>query len=466
MQTKADAFDSARDRVCSFLVTNGYQGTHLAVALSGGADSVCLLHILCELRVELSLTVSAIHVHHGIRAEEADHDMLFCRTLCEQRGVELTIFHVDAPSHANTHRMSLESAGRELRYRCFTTYHEAHSDVLIATAHHADDNAETVLFRMARGTGLRGLCGIPAQRDFYVRPCLALCREEMHHALTERGYTHCEDSTNADLAYTRNFIRHEVLPILSRVHEGTVKNISLMTEGLCEDDAFLLSYAAKRLADTEIGRLRAAIVAESPAIAKRMLWLLYEEKRRSADALTAEQMQAALDMIRGDRVHASMSLPCGVILQVERDTLAFRSTDETYGLLPHALTMGVNYFPETGECLVLSEKPVDVTNDLSFNIYKLLIHSTLHFDTMDIRLSVRAKQDGDSYRYGGMTRSLKKLYNEKKLSLQARANRPVVCDEAGILWVPGFGVRDRGADAAEKGDYRIYACYCGFSETI
>ncbi len=464
MRDRSDAFSYVQDRIGTFLTTGGHTDAHITVALSGGADSVCLFRALCALRERLSLTVSAIHVHHGIRGEEADEDLAFCRALCADFGVELTVEYVDAPAYAEMHHMSLESAARSLRYACFETHHATHEDTLIATAHHADDNAETVLFRMARGTGLRGLCGIPAYRDFYIRPCLSLRAEELRAALLACGAVHREDSTNRDTAYTRNFIRHDLLPLMERVHEGAVENISLMTEGLCEDEAYLMSQAEACLRHADGHGLRSVIAASPPAIAKRMLWLMYEDVRVSEDAMTSEQMGAALALIRGGTSHARMSLPCGIALVIDRGDVTFCSEVENKTLGRHEVTLGVNLFPETGECLILSEKPVEIVNDCSLNIYKLLIHSTLRFDTMDLHLYVRAKEDGDTYRYGGMTRSLKKLFNDKKLSLHARAVRPVLCDEAGILWVPGFGVREDVQDDEKREGYRIYACYCGLAK--
>ncbi len=464
MQDKTDAFLYVRDTIADFLKKGNYRNIHLSVALSGGADSVCLLYVLADLREMFSLVLSAIHVHHGIRGFEADEDVRFCEALCDVLHVPFTCRQVDAPAYAKARHISLESAARELRYECFEEYLTAHTGAMIAMAHHADDQAETVLFRMARGTGLRGMCGIPARRGAFIRPCLSLRREQMRAALASRGIAYREDSTNEDTAYTRNFIRHELLPMLERVHEGAVENISLMTESLAEDEAYLSELAEQLIRDTDVSCVRHAIATAATPIAKRALRLLYAPVKRSADAMTAEQLSCALALIRSDRAHASVTFPCGVALYLDRNSVCFRMTDDERQLLPHEVSLGENVFPETGECLILSDTPITADNFSSLNIYKLLIHSTLRFDTMDVRLYVRPKQDGDTYRFGGMTRTLKKLYNDKKLSLSARAVRPVLCDDKGILWVPGYGVRDSIGKTKNEGEYRIYACYCGFSE--
>ncbi len=463
MKDRTDIYAYVAERVAAFLRDGGYRDTSISVALSGGADSVCLLYVLADLRETLALRLSAIHVHHGIRGEEAEEDLRFCSALCETLGIPLEVYRVDVPAHAEKWHFSLESAARDLRYAMFEMYHSQHRDTLIATAHHADDNAETVLFRMARGTGLRGMCGIPARRQFYIRPCLSLRREEMRAALAARGLSYREDSTNADTVYTRNYIRHEVMPVLENVHEGAVRNISLMTESLAEDEAYLMQLAMDRFSHADPRRMRAAIAAEPDVIAKRMLMYLYDTVRRSSDAMTAEQMREALRLIKSDKVHARMTLPSGVELYIERDTFMFREADGGIRLARHDVGLGLNLFPETGECLVLSKEPIDLSKFPSLNIYKLLIHCTLCFDTMDVHLHVRAKEDGDAYRYGGMTHTLKKLFNDKKLSLRDRAVRPVLCDDTGIVWVPGFGISETRNN---EGEHRIYACYCGFSESI
>ncbi len=464
MQRKTDAYHHMTDVVCDRLHAWGLTGSHIAVALSGGADSTALLHVLCDLREAFALRVSAIHVHHHIRASEADEDMHFAEELCTSLDVPLKIYHVDAPAVAEALHMSLESAARQERYRAYAAYHETYPDAFIAMAHHADDQFETVMFRMARGTGLRGMCGMPARRDYFIRPLLSLRAREIREVLSDADISYREDSTNADIAYTRNFLRHEVTPAMERVHEGAVENISLMTESLREDEIYLSTLAKEKLESSAPDTLRDVIAHAPTPIAKRMIRQLYEVVRGSVDAMTAEQMNTALALIRSDKPHVRMTLPCDTEMYIDRHLLLFRATDETRLLLQHSVSLGVNVFEETGDCLILSDKPIDATDFPIINIYKLLIHSALRFDTMDLHLYVRRKQEGDAYRYGGMTRTLKKLFNDKKLSLASRAVRPVLCDDAGILWVPGFGVRDTAGDTKNRGACCIYALYCSNTE--
>ena len=174
-------------------------GAHVVCAVSGGADSVAMLHALCALRAELGITVSAAHFNHRLRGAESDRDEAFVRTLCQTLGVSLSVSGADVAAHAARTGESVEEAARELRYAFF-----AQLDGLIATAHTADDNLETVLLNLTRGTSLRGLCGIPPKRERIVRPMLCLTRREIEAYLTENALAHVEDSTNAAPDARRN----------------------------------------------------------------------------------------------------------------------------------------------------------------------------------------------------------------------------------------------------------------------
>ena len=194
--------------------------------VSGGADSVCLLFILCALRNKIGFQVMACHVNHGIRGAEADADEAFVKELCRQLDVPSRFFHKNVELIARKRKQSSEEAGRAVRREAFETMCREDGGTKIATAHHRDDNAETVLLNIARGTGLKGLCGIHPVRGKWIRPLLALGREQIEDWLREQKITWCTDATNAEDIYTRNRIRHNILPALrEQVNEGTVRHL-------------------------------------------------------------------------------------------------------------------------------------------------------------------------------------------------------------------------------------------------
>ncbi|MCR4611686.1 MAG: tRNA lysidine(34) synthetase TilS, partial [Lachnospiraceae bacterium] len=186
-------------------------GDKIFAAVSGGADSVALLLVLKSIADELGFSLEAIHVEHGIRGKESEDDAKFVEDLCKRLGVRCHIYHIDAPSFAGERGYSLEEAARILRYECFDKHT---TDGKVAIAHNMDDNAETMLYNMVRGTGIEGIRGIKKVRDNFIRPLIECTRYEIEKFLEAEGRDFRTDSTNEQTDYTRNKIRHNVMPVL------------------------------------------------------------------------------------------------------------------------------------------------------------------------------------------------------------------------------------------------------------
>ena len=191
------------------------KGDRVVVGFSGGADSAALLSFLLELRQEWQLNLVACHINHQLRGEEALRDEELCRNFCEERGIELHIFRENIAEGAKQAGMSVEEFARERRYARFRELLLSDSDK-IATAHHGNDMAETLLFRLARGTGLKGLTGIPPVRGNIIRPLLFCTREEIESYCREQGIPYINDSSNETDAFLRNRLRHHVMPFLKK----------------------------------------------------------------------------------------------------------------------------------------------------------------------------------------------------------------------------------------------------------
>ncbi len=208
-------------------------GDFVLAGISGGADSICLLLLLIELREKIEFSLSAVHVEHGIRGKESLQDAAFVEEFCKKCGVACRVRHVDAPAASIRAGIGLEEAARALRYECYREVAEQSGAerVKIALAHHADDNAETMLFHLVRGSGIRGLGGIRPRRRLsdgieVVRPLLAATRSEIERYLLDRGQGFCEDETNWDTDYSRNWIRHEVLPRLKEINSQAIAHMT------------------------------------------------------------------------------------------------------------------------------------------------------------------------------------------------------------------------------------------------
>lgn len=226
--------------------------TNVAVALSGGADSVSLLRALSESADSLEVTLCACHLNHGLRGAESNRDEEFCKVLCEKMQIPIYTKRINVKALQNKHE-GIENAARRARYAFFREIHER-TGAVIATAHTASDNAETVLLNLTRGTGLRGLCGIPPRREFIIRPLLNLTREDVERYLETLGQDFVTDCTNLSADYTRNKIRLNVTPRLEEINPAFAKSVTRMCEAAREDCEFLEELAERALTETKSGR--------------------------------------------------------------------------------------------------------------------------------------------------------------------------------------------------------------------
>lgn len=210
-------------------------GDKVIAGVSGGADSVCLFLMLLELREKIGFDLIAVHVHHGLRGEAADLDQQFVEALCEQHRIPLEIFRVNLESIAKKRKQSLEEAGRMVRREAFDSVCKKYGGNKIALAHHQNDNAETLLWNLSRGTGLDGLGGIRPVNGKFIRPLLCMNRKEIEEYLAKRKQSYCIDETNAGTDYTRNKLRHLVLPILEeQVNSAAVQHMNETMEQIWE----------------------------------------------------------------------------------------------------------------------------------------------------------------------------------------------------------------------------------------
>jgi len=209
-------------------------GDSVVAGISGGPDSVCLFFVLLMLQEQKAFSLTAVHINHGLRGADADADERFVVELCEKYQVPLEIFRVDLELIAGKRKQSLEEAGREVRREAFQSVLEKYGGNRIALAHHQNDNAETLLWNLARGTGLHGMCGIRPVNGVWIRPLLCLERREIEQFLEEQGQNYCIDQTNLETAYTRNKLRHQVLPILeNEVNLAAIRHMNETMEQMC-----------------------------------------------------------------------------------------------------------------------------------------------------------------------------------------------------------------------------------------
>ena len=397
-------------------------------AVSGGADSVYLLHRL----VELGRRVECAHFNPCLRGAEADRDEDFVRALCEGLGVRCHFGRGDVAAYAASEGLGTEEAARRLRYAFLDRVADETGAAAIATAHTADDNAETMLLNLARGAGLKGLCGIPERRGRIIRPILDTTRREIEAWLAERGIAHVEDSTNLLDEYSRNRLRHHAVPALASVNPGFVRAASRTARLLRRDEEFLCALAQDFLRANP-GGLPCRELLELPLpISSRALRLA------SGASLTEQQVEAALELAGGEGL-GYLSLP-GTRLRRERGRLFFEAPSESEAPPSRELVLdGETRLPEYG--LRLSCRKVERAGEIHSSL------NTFFFKCENIcgTITCTPKRDGDRIRLEGRgcTKKLKDLFAERGLSSAERRRTAVLRDEKGPIAVAGFGTAER-----------------------
>lgn len=410
------------------------------VALSGGADSVALLHLMLTLKAEGKLAaVEAAHLHHGLRGKEADRDAAFVKTLCAAWQVPLHYTQVDVAALATKERLGIEAAGRRARY----AFLESVPDIdRIATAHTATDNAETLLLHITRGCGLNGLIGIAPRRGRLIRPLLDWSREEVEAYCVAHGLDYVTDSTNADVHYARNRLRHQVLPPLRKLNPALEEATTRLAQ-LCMQDAEYLEQQADAaftaLPRDAFGRISVEGMTALPSALRNRVWqrLLsplgrtptFEEIVR-LDALLPGP--GALSLTANDRITVSAGW-----LEI-----AFSHT-AVLTQAPIPVTSG-RVYTFGGKRYVFDLVSLEEIEKFKF-VHKNVLFYAFDYAKIGRNLRLSVRQEGDFLRPAGRgcKKTLKKLYNEQRIPVSVRAETPVLRDDEGIVLLPGFACDER-----------------------
>ncbi len=397
--------------------------TSLCAAVSGGADSMALLHVLRHLQTKFGFTLSAAHLHHMIRGEEADRDETFVKEICAAWSIPLYCEKQDVPVYAKTHKLSMELAAREVRYQFFNSL----PCDAVATAHTASDHLETVLLNLTRGTALKGLCGIPPKRGRFIRPMISCTRQQVEIYCREHEIPYVTDSTNQSAEYTRNRIRHSVIPVLKEINPAVELATMRMSADLTEDEQ-VLSAAVDEVLGRQVkdGALElAGLQTLSNSVLKRTVKRFFEQSI-SGIVLDHRHVEEVVELVfRSGRV----SLP--------KNAFAVSAGGRLYAENKHD---GIAYSVNIE--LVVHDL---FTNDK--NVHNLFLKNSLDCDKIVGQLVVRTRLPGDAIQLIGRngTKTLKKLFNEEHIPVSMREKLPVIADEKGVVWIHGIGAAARCA---------------------
>lgn len=434
-----------REQIVRYHMLDGKNG--VLVGFSGGADSSAMLHILNDECKRRGIYLKAVHIHHGIRGDEADRDAEFCEKIAVSIDVDFELVRADIPAMAEKLSKGLEETARDFRYSEFLRIitDDERLDCL-STAHNLDDNAETLLFNLIRGSGVGGLAAIPPIRKLgeydVIRPLLSVRKREIIGYCNENSIEFIHDSTNDDTVYTRNYIRHELIPAIEKLNPSFLDTAGRLSNFARTDDDYLDAQAKELIS----GERKAKSIANAhQAIASRAVRLLYSQV--SEHTLEAVHIESVLGICR--TLHGEVSLPDRVYCRIENGELIFSREKRGEDIdFCSELKVGINRIDGRDFAVILSENGEDLdqiekNKEILKKIYKKSIHTELKSDTINHMLFVRSRHTGDSYVFGKMTRKLKKLYNDRNFDETTRRTIPIFCDEFGIVWIPGFPTADR-----------------------
>lgn len=419
------------------------------VGVSGGADSVCLLLVLLELKKEMGFDVVAVHVNHGLRGTYADADEAYVKRFCEERQVPVETFFVDVDAVSKERKQSTEEAGREVRRECFEKVRTKYNGTKIALAHHQNDNAETFLFRLARGTGLKGLGGMAPVKDEYIRPLLCVDREEIERYLKEQDAVYCTDASNASNEYSRNRIRNQIIPpMVNGVNSRAITHINRTMENMREIFDYLEKqaegYADHCVKQTEQGYV---IQAEGYRLVPSVLQGLLIKavmshvcgKEKDLEEIHVKHIEDLFDKQTGRKIDLPYEMEAwrvydGVEICLRKEWQNAEKEEFFFDLKNQAATF--QWENHKISCRILNKMQIDGET--------LEKSHTKWFDCDIIKhgITIRTRRQGDyiTIHPDGRTQKIKTYFINEKIPKEERDNILLVADGNHVLWIVGYRV--------------------------
>ena len=405
-------------------------GDQVLVAVSGGADSTCLLVVLHKLARKLDIGLRAFHLNHCLRGEAAERDARLVARLCRRLRVPCTLLRADVRAFARRNKLSLEEAGRELRYRLLDQAARETGCNRIATAHNADDNVETVVMNLCRGSGLTGMSGIPVRRGMIIRPLLRVERTEIERFLAGQRVKYSLDLSNLKLEFRRNLVRHRLIPLLKRLNPQVVSAIARTSEVLRAEDGHLAEQA--RVAFRRVARpVPDGYLLDTASLGKYNVCIQRRVLKALAPELSFDDVSTTLGIAVG-RMGNRRHLGGRTVVWKDRDGLFLgREHSRPVEAIRVILVPGENLLPEFGVRLdvrIVRRRPALAGKGCE----------VFDLDELRMPLEVRTRRPGDRFApFGGRTRKLQDILVDDRIPRRQRDRLPLVCDQQGILWAVG-----------------------------
>ena len=415
------------------------KGDSVIVALSGGADSTALLSVLTSLKEKYNLSVYAAHINHNIRGEEAKRDENFCKILCKKFNAELFIKSVDVPTLAKEQKISEELCGRNVRYAFFEELSQK-LGAKVATAHTASDNAETLIFNIARGTSVAGLSAIPPKRGNIIRPLIELSRGDIESYCKANNLEYVTDSTNLADDYTRNYIRHNIMPCLKKLNPSFERTALGLSESARESADFIKKCSENALNDCkcDFGYDCKKLLKLDRAVLKEILFILLKNNNYSSCPERKTVLLLCEIIENGGSVE--LSKQCTAVSK--QGILRFVCSDNSadFKEIPLKNNMTFSYDGKTYTVSKITEKS---TNQNNLVAEKWLGENAVF----------RTRRAGDRFTYPDrmVTKPLRKVFNEQKIPSEIRDRLLLLAVSDTVLWCENLGVSLQGkADDTEN----------------
>ncbi|WP_216697025.1 tRNA lysidine(34) synthetase TilS [Anaerostipes faecalis] len=400
------------------------ENDRILVGVSGGADSVYLLRVLCALQEKMNLSIKAIHVNHQIRKEAAG-DQEFVETLCARWKVPCKVVSVDVKKIAKKYKLTLEEAGRKARYEIFYKERDALGGGKIAVAHHQNDQAETFLFRIARGTGIEGAGAMKAFDDPLIRPLLCMKKAEIQEELIKAGQDWVEDATNEDNAYARNQIRNQIIPLMEEVNPRTVEHIAFLSEDIQEVMEYLKTVLEKQYHKI-VKRDEERRLIDWIDLKKQDLWIQKQIVKRALEETAGRRKDIEKRHVRD--VFSLMEKDSGKQISLPYQMVAEKSYQ--YIILKKK---GCEKKQQV-QGILRQEKIQDFSNILEKDCIKII-----DYDKIENGIQLRYRKPGDFFVFGteGRKKSLNRFFIDEKIPREMRDQIPLAADGNHIVWIVG-----------------------------
>ena len=426
------------EKVFKYIINNRMvrQGDTVLVGVSGGADSVCLLYVLSCLRERLGIKLHAVHIHHGIRGEEADRDAAYVEGYCADLNVMYDEIRLDIPSMAKEKHLTEEEAGRIARYECFEAYVESGKAQKIAVAHNKNDNAETIIFNLLRGSGIRGLSGIQPVRGNIIRPLLTVERKDIEEFISAAGLKFCIDSTNLSEDYTRNKIRKNILAYaISEINDGAVENIVLAGSRLSEAEEYISCEAERvfnNIAEIKKGEIildNRAVKELSFIIRKYLIMHAFEKLCGRRKDITMRHIESTAGMADKETGHV-LNLPYGM--------KAIRSYDRL--ILRNWL-----YEPENADFGAENIKMRIFKREKGQIIPQNMYTKWFDYDKISNTVEVRTRRTGDVIEIlpEGHKKTVARYMIDNRIPAEKREKILLLADDENIIWIIGYRISEK-----------------------